>query len=119
MHMKKLVFFEDEMAKVKLLSLEDPVAIKKHPIVGYSSSEWSHVQEKIMEHGLALKFTQDTDLKKILMDTGQKCLIEASPHDKYWGIGLGLSSKDLLQKEKWGRNRLGELLMIQRSKMRE
>ena len=62
---------------------------------------WLSIQEDVMYKGLYAKFTQHSQLKKILMETGNSILQENSPIDWYWGIG----------KDKSGKNRLGYLLM--------
>ena len=41
-----------------------------------------------MKEGLVLKFSQDEDLKEYLLNTKDKILVEASPYDSIWGIGL-------------------------------
>ena len=71
-----------------------------------------------MQRGLALKFGQSDELKQFLMATKSKILVEVSPTDRYWGIGYSMTSPDLANKDKWGQNKLGELLMIQRNIMR-
>ncbi|KAK2148650.1 hypothetical protein LSH36_488g06014 [Paralvinella palmiformis] len=39
-----------------------------------------------MEKGLCAKFTQNANLRQMLIDTEGKALVEAS-HDKFWGNG--------------------------------
>ena len=53
------------------------------------------------------KYEQNKDLKKLLLSTGNKMLVEASPYDDYWGIG----------KEFNGENKLGKILMKVREKL--
>jgi N-glycosidase YbiA len=63
-------------------------------------ADWDNVRDEIMLHGLRVKFAQPA-ATKLLLSTGDKTLIEASPFDHYWAAGQDGS----------GRNRLGELLM--------
>jgi ribA/ribD-fused uncharacterized protein len=57
------------------------------------------------------KFTQDKRLKEILLETGNKTLVEASPYDKIWGIGLAADDKRAKSRSTWqGKNWLGEVL---------
>lgn len=50
---EKSSFFEDEVAKQKIMSTDDPVIMKKTPISGFSANDWSHISSKVMETGLA------------------------------------------------------------------
>ena len=64
-----------------------------------------------MKEGITLKFTQVDGLRQALLSTNDKELIEASPRDGYWGIGLSLGSHNLKDRDKWGSNNLGKILM--------
>ena len=67
-----------------------------------------------------LQFDQNPILRKALFDTKGTTLIEASPYDKIWGIGLGLYDKRALDRNQWiGQNRFGECLMEVRDKLIE
>ena len=58
------------------------------------------------------KFTQHSDLKEKLINTGKKHLVEASPFDKIWGIGMDANHPDATNIDKWnGQNLLGEVIM--------
>lgn len=62
-------------------------------------TDWESVREEIMFEALRLKF-QRPELKALLLGTGARPLVEASPFDHFWGIGQDGS----------GQNRLGRLL---------
>ena len=65
--------------------------------------DWDHIREEVMYMGLEAKFTQNPDLGKMLINTGEKVLQEGNNwNDKYWGVDL---------KTYKGKNRLGVLLM--------
>ena len=58
-----------------------------------------------------LKFSQNPQLKKQLMETGNRTLVEASGYDKIWGIGLWDDDPRCLNPATWqGTNWLGEVL---------
>ena len=49
-----------------------------------------------------------TELKEILLSTGNKVLVEASPKDTIWGIGLSVNDENIEDKNCWrGTNYLG------------
>jgi ribA/ribD-fused uncharacterized protein len=55
------------------------------------------------------KFSQHPDMKEFLLGTGDEVIVEASPFDKIWGIGIKTYETDPL---KWkGTNLLGFALM--------
>jgi len=70
--------------------------------------DWESAKDGIMLDALRAKFGQHEDLKRILLDTGERSLGEHTPRDRYWADGGDGS----------GRNRLGELLMRLRSELR-
>ena len=62
----------------------------------------------------------DEDLLKQLMETGDKVLVEGSPYDKIWGVGLAYDGKEILNEENWdGLNLLGRVLMKVRTEIKE
>lgn len=61
-------------------------------------SDWEKVKDEIMMVALKAKFTQHTNLKKLLLDTGDAILIEHTKNDSYWGDGGDGTGKNLLGK---------------------
>ena len=54
-----------------------------------------------------------------IVDTGDKILVEASPYDRIWGIGLSATHPDAKNPAKWkGENLLGKVLMDVRNELR-
>lgn len=58
-------------------------------------------------------------LKDILLATGDREIVEASPMDKIWGIGFGAQKAAEVGRERWGLNLLGKALMEVRKTLRE
>lgn len=86
---------------------------------GRESGHWFLDKEKIMRMGLRAKFTQNLDLKQMLLNTGKGWLVETSPHDEYWGVGLHMDDPLFRRNtDNWGRNRLGTILMEVRDEIR-
>ena len=73
-----------------------------------------------MIEGNYLKFSQNPHLRNYLINTGNRILVEASPYDRIWGIGI--SEKDAVQEtpNNWrGLNLLGFALMEVRDRLQE
>lgn len=63
-----------------------------------------------MFKGVRQNFESSSELKTFLLSTGSSTLVEASPWDKIWGIGI--SVKDAIAGREWkGQNLLGQYLM--------
>ena len=72
-------------------------------------SNWESVKDNVMREAVMQKFTQHHDLKEILLSTGSAKLIEHTKNDSYWGDGGN----------GFGKNKLGQILMEVREKLRE
>ena len=70
-----------------------------------------------MYKGVSAKFTQNKNLKNLLINTDNNYLVEASPSDKFWGVGLSYNSKDIINQSLWGQNQLGRILMKVRAEL--
>ena len=70
--------------------------------------DWEITKDDIMREALRAKFTQNEELKKILLDTGDAELVEHTTNDSYWGDGGDGS----------GKNMLGKLLMELRDELK-
>jgi len=85
----------------------------------YIDKEWMEVCQDIMVEGLISKFMQDPYSLQCLLDTGEKIIVEASPYDKIWGIGLSKDDLRALDEAQWlGKNLLGKVLMRARDAIR-
>ena len=88
-------------------------------VSGFSQKIWEEKRGSIVVEGNRHKFLQNSDLGQFLLSTGDAVLVEASPHDKIWGIGMKYSDKDIEDPTKWnGLNLLGFALMEVRDLMR-
>lgn len=73
---------------------------------------WNNVKYEIVKKGNRAKFEQNTDLKQLLLETNDTIIAEASPYDKFWGIGLYASQAQKIDPDQWpGQNLLGKVLM--------
>ena len=118
---EKAILFSDEETAHKIMVAKNPV-VQKHlgkkveKVRGYSEQKWQNHAPKIMEKAINAKFSQNSSLKKWLLDTNQKHLMEAS-RDKFWGVGASLHDKKILSQEWPGNNQLGKTLMKVRSQL--
>ena len=79
-------------------------------VKNYDDAVWSEKRFNIVSVGVREKFSQNKDLKDILMSTGKTYMIEASGYDKIWGIGLFEYDAKKISPDKWpGQNLLGKV----------
>jgi len=114
---KARMFNDDEILK-KIMSAVDPQDQKAYgrQIRGFMKEKWDAAARKIVFEGSYAKYTQNPDLKRELLATAGTTLVEASPEDCIWGIGLNKRDPKALNRATWrGTNWLGETL----TKLRE
>lgn len=112
--------FSDEKALARIMKAGHPAEQKKlgRTVVGFTVAEWNQVARDYVYKGNYAKFSQDQQLRQNLLKTKGTTLVEASPQDRLWGIGLGLDDPDALDRSKWrGVNWLGEVLTRVRDDM--
>ena len=77
-------------------------------VANYNDDVWNQKRVPVVSVGNREKYNQNPDLKEILMATGDSILVEASPYDKIWGIGLDEATAKKTNPSKWpGLNLLG------------
>lgn len=111
---QKALYFNDMDTYGLIMGTKSPFIQKKlgRSVKGFEQSKWDKVKYNVMLWGCYLKFSQNAELKQMLLDTGEKLLAEASPTDKIWGIGLNQTNPDAFDPNNWdGTNMLGKVLM--------
>ena len=111
---EKARLFGDTETRDKILSEYNQMTIKKlgRQVINYDDEKWKAVRYDVVLKGNLAKFYQNTRLKQFLIDTGEKILVEASPKDTVWGIGMDEFHVDVTNPKKWqGTNLLGFALM--------
>nr|XP_034312223.1 serine/threonine-protein kinase Nek6-like isoform X1 [Crassostrea gigas] len=121
MHQKAVLMDDEESAKL-ILALNEPEEIKRigRHIKNFNQELWEIYCLDVVEKGNMAKFSQNEKLRDELFSTYPKTLVEASPIDRIWGIGLSEKDKRAWNKETWrGQNLLGQILTKVRDKLME
>lgn len=80
-------------------------------VSGFDDAVWKAEARRIVHRGNLAKFSQNPELRGRLAATRGTTLVEASPFDRLWGIGLLASDPRALSRATWrGANWLGEVL---------
>ncbi|KAK6180203.1 hypothetical protein SNE40_012395 [Patella caerulea] len=109
----KAVVFEDECIKQKILDAADPVEMKRlgREVKNFEVKPWMEYAVDKVKTANHAKFSQNKYLKESLFKTYPKLLVECSPSDTRWGIGLSKQDPGALDKDCWrGRNLLGQII---------
>ncbi|VDO37889.1 unnamed protein product [Onchocerca flexuosa] len=82
-----------------------------HNIKNFKHEVWNKISSDVMRRGNFAKYTQNPLLRRKLFYTYGSTLVECSPTDLEWGIGLHINEPDALSPSKWrGKNKLGQIL---------
>lgn len=110
---EKAKLFGDMEIHTKILETTHPRDVKAmgRLVKDFDLSVWEANCKQIVYDGNYAKFTQHPNLLKVLMDTGDTKILEASPFDKIWGLGLSEEDARKIPEKEWpGKNWLGEIL---------
>lgn len=112
--------FRDRDTQRQVLSRDSPKEQKRlgRRTAGFTDESWDKVKSDVVVAGNVAKFGQDIELRRKLLATGDRLLVEAAPQDRVWGIGY--SAKNATSyRQLWGQNRLGKAPMEVREKLRK
>ncbi len=107
---EKAKLFKDEYAREQIMNTDKPSEHKKwgRKVSNFDKKIWDSCAKEIVFMGNLAKFSQDKKLMDKLISTGNRCLVEASPVDIIWGIGLDIDDPNITDCTKWkGTNWLG------------
>jgi ribA/ribD-fused uncharacterized protein len=114
--------FKDKWSLVKIMTTKRPDIQKMigRNVYGFDAEIWNSVCRDIVLKGTLAKFEQNEDLLEYLLETGDDEIVEASPTDRIWGIGLAEDDPRALDRRQWrGTNWLGEAIMEARRILRK
>lgn len=118
---EKARLFNDEPIVAEILATPDPKTAKLlgRKVRKFDEAVWKKNARRIVTEGSVAKFGQHAHLLKFLLNTGDAVLVEASPYDRIWGIGLKEADSRAKHPGNWlGENWLGFSLMEARSILR-
>ncbi len=117
---KARLFKDDEMLQ-KIIACNTPAEAKKfgRQVKNFDAAIWNNHKYEIVKKGNIHKFSQNEELKEFLLNTKNRVLVEASPRDRIWGIGMGASNEKAENPMLWrGQNLLGFALMEVRDELK-
>ncbi len=109
----KARLFRDQETERKIMSSVEPIDQKRYgqKVRNFIQDTWYREARSIVFRGNQAKFLQNEDMKKELLATVGTTLVEASPSDELWGIGLRKTNPLAQNRETWkGKNWLGQTL---------
>lgn len=112
--------FGDDAALKLILDAKSPDEVKKigRRVKNFDVEVWSGRSVEVVLQGNIAKFSQNKRLGKWLESTGSKVLVEASPEDPIWGIGLHRDDPRSSDPTFWpGKNLLGFAIMTARDQL--
>ncbi|GAA2625144.1 hypothetical protein GCM10009863_44690 [Streptomyces axinellae] len=116
----KAWLFNDGDAAKRVLAASHPGEAKSlgRQVQGFEEDIWHEHRYGIVVRGSIAKFSQSPEVRDFLQSTHKRVLVEASPLDRIWGIGLAAGDERALPPASWkGLNLLGFALMEAREEM--
>lgn len=111
MAMKALMFNDPDALKI-IMETNNPKVQKAagRTVRNFVKAKWDAGRKLIVYRGNLAKFTQIKEAREWLLASTGTTLVEASPWDAIWGIGLGAEDPRALSRATWlGTNDLGEI----------
>ncbi|MFD0204919.1 MULTISPECIES: NADAR family protein [Saccharothrix] len=121
MHGKALLFGDEDIAR-RVLAAATPGEAKSlgRRVRGFAEDTWVANRLDVVVRGNLAKFGAHDGARRFLLGTGDRVLVEASPLDRIWGIGLAADDPRAADPASWlGLNLLGEALMEVRARLRQ
>jgi hypothetical protein len=117
---EKARIFGDEKAAGRILAAKAPGHAKRlgREVRGFDEAVWVERRFEVAVTGNLAKFGGNPALCEFLLGTSRRVLVEASPTDRIWGIGLEANDPAAANPSRWrGENLLGFALMEARARL--
>jgi ribA/ribD-fused uncharacterized protein len=111
---EKAALFGDQATRAQVIQAPNPGAAKAlgRQVRGFDETAWLQHRFSIVVRANEAKFSQNLELGKFLKQTGTRVLVESSPVDRIWGVGLAQTDEKVNNPNQWlGLNLLGFALM--------
>jgi len=97
---EKAKLFEDKEILAKIMESKYPKQIKElgRKVKNFNEEIWKKRRYSIILNANYAKFLQNENLKQFLLQTKNRVLVEASPYDKIWSIGMSADDKHICYK---------------------
>lgn len=118
---EKARLFGDEEILEEIMSTNDTKKIKAlgRKVRNFDDALWDENKYSIVLKGNFAKFAQNEEMRDFLLETKERIIVEASPYDKVWGIGMSADDEKVENPLMWkGENLLGFALMEVRDEIR-
>jgi ribA/ribD-fused uncharacterized protein len=119
---EKANVFGDVEAVWKILAATNPRVQKAigRSVRNFDAAVWESVCRGVVYTGNLARFSHNASDRRALLATGKKTIVEASPVDRIWGIGLAPDDPKAQDPAEWrGTNWLGTALMQVREALRD
>ena len=119
---EKARLFEDKEIEEQIMQTSEPKEMKAlgKKVKKFDQTVWDKAKYSIVLNGNYYKFAQNKEIRDFLLSTEDKILVEASPLDTIWGIGLGEENPKSHNPQTWrGKNLLGFALMEVRDELKK
>jgi ribA/ribD-fused uncharacterized protein len=116
----KAMLFGDHEIGLKIMATQEPSEHKRlgRLVKNFNDDLWNQHKENYAFIGNLHKFRQNKEERGYLYDTRELELVEASPYDRIWGVGLGVDDPQIRYKVRWkGQNLHGITLMRVRDRL--
>ncbi|MEW7291737.1 NADAR family protein [Aquimarina sp. 2304DJ70-9] len=117
---EKARLFEDADIQKQIIACNHPMEAKQlgRKVKKFDPQTWDEHKYEIVKEGSLYKFSQHEDLKEFLLNTKNRIIVEASPRDRIWGIGMSQNNEKAQNPNLWrGQNLLGFALMEVRGEL--
>jgi ribA/ribD-fused uncharacterized protein len=118
---QKAILFDDREIYHAIMRTNNPAEQKAlgRSVRKFNIDKWNVIAKEVVYRANLAKFTQHPNLQAELLATGDAELVEASPTDCVWGIGLSENDSRIHDRNEWrGTNWLGEAIMRVRDTLR-
>ncbi len=117
---EKARLFDDIEILKEIVACTHPMEAKQlgRKVKNFDPKVWDQNKYEIVKQGNLYKFSQHDDLKAFLLGTKNRTIVEASPRDRIWGIGMSQNNEKAQNPNLWrGQNLLGFALMEVRDEL--